>query len=95
MGSLIFLVLFMVVFWAFLIRPQQKRMREHQELVASIEPGDDVLTNGGLYGTVRNVDGQVVEIEIADGVVVRASRSSIAELIEWDEAGDVGSADDA
>jgi preprotein translocase subunit YajC len=89
-AQLIFLVLFMGVFYWFLIRPQQRRMREHAELVASLEPGDDVLTNGGLYGTITAIDGQIAEIEIADGVVVRASRSSIAELIEWDD----GSGDD-
>ena len=85
MGSLIFLVLFMVVLWAFMIRPQQRRMREHQQLIASLEPGDDVLTNGGLYGTIIAIDGQIAEIELAEGVIVRASRSSIAELIEWDD----------
>jgi preprotein translocase subunit YajC len=89
-AQLIFLVLFMGVFYWFLIRPQQRRMREHAELVASLEPGDDVLTNGGLYGTITAIDGQIAEIEIAEGVVVRASRSSIAELIEWDD----GSGDD-
>jgi preprotein translocase subunit YajC len=89
-AQLIFLVLFMGVFYWFLIRPQQRRMKEHAELVASLEPGDDVLTNGGLYGTITAIDGQIAEIEIADGVVVRASRSSIAELIEWDD----GSGDD-
>jgi preprotein translocase subunit YajC len=85
MAQLIFLVLFMAVFWLFLIRPQQRRMKEHQALVASLEPGDDILTNGGLYGTIIAIDGQIAEIEIADGVVVRASRASIAELIEWDD----------
>lgn len=88
MGSIVLLVLFMGVFWLFLVRPQQKRMREHQELVASLEPGDDVLTNGGLYGTITAIDGQIAELEIADGVVVRLQRSAVAELIEWDDGTD-------
>ncbi|HYF44742.1 MAG TPA: preprotein translocase subunit YajC [Acidimicrobiales bacterium] len=83
--SLILLPLFFVVFYFLLIRPQQKRMKEHADLVASLEPGDDVLTNGGLYGTIRTIDGQIAELEIADGVVVRIQRGSVAELIEWDD----------
>lgn len=88
MGQLILLPLFFLVFYFLLIRPQQKRMREHAELVNAVEPGDDVLTNGGLYGTIVAVDGQVMELEIADGVVVRIQRSAIAELIEWDSGDD-------
>ena len=88
MANLILLPLFMVVFWFFLIRPQQRRMKEHQELVSSLEPGDDVLTNGGLYGTITAIDGQIVELEIADGVAVRMQRSAVAELIEWDDGTD-------
>lgn len=87
MASLIFLVLFMGVFYLFLIRPQQRRMKEHQELIASVEPGDDILTNGGLYGTIVAIDGQIAELEVADGITVRIARSAIAELIEWDESG--------
>jgi preprotein translocase subunit YajC len=88
MGQLILLPLFFLVFYFLLIRPQQKKMREHADLVGSVEPGDDVLTNGGLYGTIVAIDGQVMELEIADGVVVRIQRSAIAELIEWDDGAD-------
>lgn len=88
MGQLILLPLFFLVFYFLLIRPQQKKMREHADLVSSVEPGDDVLTNGGLYGTIVAIDGQVMELEIADGVVVRIQRGAIAELIEWDTGDD-------
>jgi preprotein translocase subunit YajC len=88
MGQLILLPLFFLVFYFLLIRPQQKRMREHAELVNAVEPGDDILTNGGLYGTIVAIDGQIAELEIADGVVVRIQRSSVAELIEWDTGDD-------
>jgi len=88
MGQLILLPLFFLVFYFLLIRPQQKKMREHAQLVGSVEPGDDVLTNGGLYGTIVAIDGQVMELEIADGVVVRIQRGAIAELIEWDTGDD-------
>lgn len=88
MGQLILLPLFFAVFYFLLIRPQQKRVKEHAELVRSIEPGDDVLTNGGLYGTITTIDGQIAEMEIADGVVVRIQRAAVAELIEWDTGAD-------
>ncbi len=88
MGQLILLPLFFAVFYFLLIRPQQKRVKEHAELVRSIEPGDDVLTNGGLYGTIATIDGQIAEMEIADGVVVRIQRAAVAELIEWDTGTD-------
>ena len=88
MGQLILLPLFFAVFYFLLIRPQQKRVKEHAELVRSIEPGDDVLTNGGLYGTIATIDGQIAEMEIADGVVVRILRAAVAELIEWDTGAD-------
>jgi preprotein translocase subunit YajC len=94
MGQLILLPLFFAVFYFLLIRPQQKKMREHAALVASVEPGDDVLTTGGLYGTIVAVDGQVMELEIADGVVVRIQRGSIAELIEWDTGDDAADLDE-
>ena len=84
MGQLILLPVFFAVFYFLLIRPQQKRVKEHTELVRSLEPGDDVLTTGGVYGTIKTIDGQIAELEIADGVVVRIQRAAVAELIEWD-----------
>ena len=93
MANLILLPLFFAVFYFLLIRPQQKRAKEHADLVNSLEPGDDVLTTGGIYGTITTIDGQIAEMEIADGVVVRIQRSAVAELIEWD-TGDGSSLDD-
>ena len=88
MANLILLPLFFAVFYFLLIRPQQKRAKEHTDLISSLEVGDDVLTTGGLYGTVTTIDGQIAELEIADGVVVRIQRSAVAELIEWDTGDD-------
>jgi preprotein translocase subunit YajC len=88
MANLILLPLFFAVFYFLLIRPQQKRAKEHTDLVSSLEKGDDILTTGGLYGTIVNIDGQIAELEIADGVVVRIQRSAVAELIEWDTGDD-------
>ena len=89
MGStVLMLVLMGAAFYFLLIRPQQKRAKKQAELVRSIEPGDDVLTNGGLYGTIATIDGQIAEMEIADGVVVRIQRAAVAELIQCDAGAD-------
>jgi preprotein translocase subunit YajC len=93
MANLILLPLFFAVFYFLLIRPQQKRAKEHTDLISSLEAGDDVLTTGGIYGTIVSIDGQIAELEIADGIVVRIQRSAVAELIEWD-TGDASSDED-
>lgn len=93
MANLILLPLFFAVFYFLLIRPQQKRAKEHTDLISSLEAGDDVLTTGGIYGTIASIDGQIAELEIADGVIVRIQRSAVAELIEWD-TGDASSDED-
>ena len=93
MANLILLPLFFAVFYFLLIRPQQKRAKEHTDLISSLEADDDVLTTGGIYGTIVSIDGQIAELEIADGVVVRIQRSAVAELIEWD-TGDASSDED-
>jgi preprotein translocase subunit YajC len=68
--------------WLLLIRPQQRRLREHQRLVASLEVGADILTQGGLYGTITAIDGDVADLEVAPGVVIRVAKASVAVLVE-------------
>lgn len=77
------LVLIFVVFWFLMIRPQQKRMKEHRALVAAAKKGDKVVTNGGILGTItKAVDGENdVEVEIATGVKVRVLRSAIQDVL--------------
>lgn len=77
------LVLIFVVFWFLMIRPQQKRMKEHRALVAALKKGDKVVTNGGILGLVtKAVDGETdVEVEIAQGVRVRVLRSAVQEVV--------------
>jgi preprotein translocase subunit YajC len=80
--SLAPLVLIFIVFWFFLIRPQQKRMKEHKALVAALKKGDKVLTNGGILGTVTKIiDDHEAEVEIAAGVRVRFLRSAVSEIV--------------
>jgi preprotein translocase subunit YajC len=77
------LVLIFVVFWFLMIRPQQKRMKEHRALVAAAKKGDKVVTNGGILGTItKAVDSENdVEVEIATGVKVRVLRSAIQDVL--------------
>jgi preprotein translocase subunit YajC len=82
MGGILPLILIFVVFWFLLIRPQQKRMKEHKALIAAIKKGDEVLTTGGIVGkiTKSNETSPTVEVEIADGVRVNIARAQIAGL---------------
>jgi preprotein translocase subunit YajC len=75
--SLIFLPLIFGLMWLLLIRPRQRWERQHQELVRSLEVGDEVVTTAGVYGTITEVEPDIVHVEIADGVVVRVARLAI------------------
>ena len=87
MGLLI-IPIFLVVIWAVMIRPQQKRMKEHRALLQSLEVGDEVVTSSGIYGMVTDFDGPTVFVEVADGVEVKLTRDSIAELVSYDDVAD-------
>jgi preprotein translocase subunit YajC len=73
--------LIFVIMYFLILRPQQKRVKSHQEMVKNVRRGDTVVTNGGLIGRVAKVvDDHEIEIEISDDVRVRQSRSMIAEV---------------
>lgn len=76
------LILIFVVFWFLLIRPQQKRAKEHRALIAAIKKGDEVMTAGGIVGKVikAHENSPTVEVEIADNVRVQIARGQIAGL---------------
>ena len=70
------------IFWFLLIRPQMRRQKEHQAKIASVKKGDQVITAGGLLGKVIKVDDQYAEIEIAQGVRVRAVKSTLGDIVQ-------------
>ena len=74
------LVLVFVIFWFLLIRPQQKRMREHQAQIGAVKKGDRVITGGGLIGKVTKVNDTEVEVELAQGVRVMAVKSTLSQV---------------
>lgn len=83
------LILIFVVFYFLLIRPQQKRMKQHKEMLAAIRRGDRVVTTGGIIGTVNKVvNNEELILEIAEGVRVRALRSMIASIVAKTEPAD-------
>jgi preprotein translocase subunit YajC len=93
--SLLPIILIFVVFWFLLIRPQQKRMKEHREMVANLKRNDKVLTNGGIYGKVTKVgEGDEVEVEIATDVKVKVSRSMVQAVINPKPASSAALAND-
>jgi preprotein translocase subunit YajC len=71
------IVLLVVVFYFFMIRPQRNRMRQHQDLLSNLGLGDEVETVGGIFGTIRSMDDETFMIELAPGTVVRVSRSAV------------------
>ena len=80
------LILIFAIMYFLLIRPQQKKLKEHQAMVAALRRGDQVITQGGLIGKVTKVkDDSEVEVELAEGVKVRVVRSTIASVISKTE----------
>jgi len=70
----------MVIFYFLLIRPQQKRVKEHRNVIESLKKGDKVITGGGFYGTVTDVKEDFMKVEIAEGVKVKVKRDTIVGL---------------
>ena len=75
------LVLMLVVFYFLMIRPQQKRVKEHREMVAALKKGDEVITSGGLGGTVTKVGDAYLSLRVADDVEVRVQKQSVSALL--------------
>ena len=80
-GMILPLVMIMVVFWFLLIRPQQKKAKEHQALVSKLSVGDEVVTTGGILGRVTDVGDTFITLEVADGVRVKVQKFQIASLM--------------
>ena len=86
MSLLPILVLLFVVMWLLVIRPQRRRQAEQRRILDNLAPGQEVLTTGGLYGTVQSVVGDdEVRLEIAPDVQVRVSRRAIAAVLSEDD----------
>jgi preprotein translocase subunit YajC len=79
------LILIFVIFYFFLIRPQQKKAKEHKTMVDNLRRGDQVITQGGLYGKVARVMDDALEVELAPNVKVKVVKQTIAALVSKSE----------
>jgi preprotein translocase subunit YajC len=85
-GQFIPLILIFAIMWFLLIRPQQKKLKEHKAMVDALRRGDQVVTSGGMIGKVVKVkDDDEIEVEIATGVKVRVVRSTITQVLSKTE----------
>ena len=82
LASFIPLILIFLIFYFLLIRPQQKKQKEHKVLLDSIQRGDEILSSGGILGKVTKVDNDKLTVEIAKGVNVTVIRSTVADVIK-------------
>ena len=81
-GGLIILVAMFALLWVLFIMPQRKRLAAQRELHASLQPGDEVLTVGGLIGHIRSIDeDDVLHVEVAPGTTVRVARQGVATVV--------------
>ena len=90
--EILFLGVLFGLMYAVMIRPQQKRMREHQSLIRSLEEGDMVVTASGVHGAVAEVEDTFIWLEVAPEVELKIDRASIARRVEDDD--EVDEADD-
>tara|TARA_B100000965_G_scaffold404584_1_gene435815 strand:- start:330 stop:614 length:285 start_codon:yes stop_codon:yes gene_type:complete len=80
------LILIFIIFYFFLIRPQQKRVKEHKTMVQSLKRGDEVITSGGIIGTVEKVfEDDKIEVLVSENVKVQIIKSTITSLLKKEE----------
>ena len=85
-GQFIPLILIFVIFYFFLIRPQQKRVKDHKAMVESLKRGDEVITSGGIIGIVERVmEDDRIEVIIGEGTKVQIIKSTITSLLKKEE----------
>jgi preprotein translocase subunit YajC len=80
-SQIIILAVFVAIFYFMLIRPQQKRLKDQQAMLAKLAAGDEVVTTGGILGRIAEVGDTFITLEVADGVRIRVQRSQISQLM--------------
>ncbi len=79
------LIIMFAIFYFLLIRPQQKKAKQHKEVLGNLKRGDFVLTNGGLYGRITNVADDILTVDLGNNIEVKVGRSFIAGLVDKPE----------
>ncbi len=83
-SSFVPLILIFVIFYFLIIRPQSKKMKEHQALINAVKKGDKVITNSGIIGKITDIDSKknIIHLEIAEDVVIQILRHNISEVVD-------------
>ena len=81
-GALVPLILMFAIFYFLLIRPQQKKQKQHKQMLGNLKKGDRVITSGGLYGRVTGISDTVLTLEISEKVRVKVARHSISSVVQ-------------
>ena len=76
------LFLIFIIFYFILIRPQQKKIKQHEAMLSAIKRGDKVVTGGGVYGVVEKDNGDMLDVKIAEGVVVAVYRATVRQVVD-------------
>ena len=85
-SGLFMMVIIFGIFYFILIRPQQKKMKEHKKMVEELKKGDKIVTQGGIYGMVENAGPNTLTVKIAEGTKVKIARSSVSTVLTEEEA---------
>jgi preprotein translocase subunit YajC len=80
-----FILILLALMWFLLIRPQRRRQLEAQKMMESLEVGKEIVTAGGLYGTITDLQDDEVRVEVADGVEVRLAKRAVAAIVSEEE----------
>ena len=81
-ASFVPLILMFVIFYFLLIRPQQKKAKQHREMINNLKKGDRIVTSGGLYGRIVGLDGDAISLEIADKIRVKIGRGYVGSMLQ-------------
>ena len=76
------LILMFVIFYFLLIRPQQKKTKEHRQMISNLKKGDRIITSGGIHGRITGMDESTLTVEIADKVRVKVARGNVSNLAQ-------------
>lgn len=78
LGPFVPIILIFIIFYFLLIRPQQMKQKKHREMLQNLERGDEVVTNGGIHGTITRIKGDVITLKVAEKVELQVSKSALS-----------------
>ncbi len=82
------IIILFAIFYFLLIRPQQKKAKEHRDMIGNLKKGNRVITSGGIHGTITSIDEHSITLEVAESVKIKVSRGNVAALISTDTVSD-------